>query len=282
MIVHPQQPIDLKYFLLKLGMTYFSSEVKFSEHQTEEALAWLLGNQCNVTVVLDGMDQARFGISSIEVSSNVDVKRKYLPSELLFLILSRKVLPGIRLIITSRPHSILNFDHSVQPDIVLFLDDLSERNMRTLMSFYVQIGNAEQIVEKLLENSPRVQQLIYCPLFLRLFATLLNLIGLNEIVPIVQSSAHLFDELLRRLQDCAHNAGEIDDTNVFNKISKLAYRKTMERSVVIDQNDLSNLTIEPTEVQDLVFGIHGEANSALIGPTLFFFAHQSIQVSFSF
>merc|ERR1719466_527106 len=121
-------------------MMYFSSDVSFSEHQTDEALAWLLANQHNITVVLDGLDQARFEISSINVISNVDVHKKYLPSELLFLILSRKMLPGVRLILTSRPHSILNFDQTIQPDIVLFLDDLSETSMRTLMSFYIQIG----------------------------------------------------------------------------------------------------------------------------------------------
>ena len=280
MMIDPQQPIDLKYFLLSLGMTYFSSDLRFSEHQSDEALAWLLANQHNVTVVLDGLDQARFKVSSIGISPNVN--KKYLPSELLFLILSRTFLPGIRLILTSRPHSILNFHQTIQPDFVLFLDDLTETNMRTLMSFYIQIGNVDQIIEKLLEKSPRVQQLIYCPLFLRLFASLLNLTGLNEIWKIVQSTANLFDELLRRLQDCAHNAGEIEDVSVFNKISELAYIKTIERSVVIDQNDLSSLNIAPSEIQDLAFGIHGTSNSAFVGPSLFYFAHQSIQVSFSF
>ena len=147
------------------------------------------------------------------------------------------------------------------------------------MSFYVQSEDVEQIVSKLLENSPRVQQLIYCPLFLRLFALLVNLAGLSEVWKIVHSTANLFDELLRRLQDCAHNAGEIEDTNVLNKIMELAFTKTIEGSVVIDQNDLSNFRIQPNEIQDLVFGVHGEANSALIGPSLFYFAHQSIQVS---
>ena len=279
MIVDPRQPIDLKYLLLNLGMAYFSNGITFSANQAEEALAWLLANQHIVTVVLDGLDQARFKISAFKSSSNINIRKKYLPSELLFIILSRQILPDVRLILTSRPHSVLNFSVNIQPDFVLFLDDLSEANMRILMSFYIRTDNVDQIISKLLEKSPRVQQLIYCPLFLRLFAILVNLAGLHEIWEIVQSTASLFDELLRRLQDCAHNAGEIDDTNVLNKIIKLAYIKTMEGSVVMDQNDLSNLSIEPSEIQDLAIGVHGESNSALVGPSLFYFAHQSIQVS---
>ena len=154
--------------------------------------------------------------------------------------------------------------------------------MKTLMSFYIQIGDVDKIIEKLLEKSPRVQQLIYCPLFLRIFASLLNLVGLNEMWKIVQSTANIFDELVIRLQDCAHNAGEIEDTNILNKIAKLAFRKTMEGSIVIDQHDLSKLDIEPSEIQNLAFGIHGDTNSALVGPSLFYFSHQSIQVSFSY
>ena len=280
MIVHPRQKIDLKYLLISLGLRYFSSGFSFSENQTDEALAWLLSNQHEVTLVLDGLDQARFEITSIKDLSNVDVYKKYLPSELIFLILSRKILPDVRLILTSRPHSVLNFSEIIQPNFVLYLDDLSETDMRKLMSFYVHTGDVDQIVSKLQEKSPRVQQLIYCPLFLRLFAMLVNLSGLDEIWTIVQSTASLFDELFRRLQDCAHNGGEIEDTNVMSKIIELAYKKTMQRSVVIDQNDLSDLRIDPNDIQDLAIGVHGDSNSALIGPSLFYFAHQSIQVSF--
>ena len=249
----------------------------------DEALAWLLANQHNVTVVLDGLDQARFEISSIKVPTNVDVYKKYLPSELIVLLLSRDILRGVRLILTSRPHSILKFDQTIQPDFVLFLDDLTERDMKTLMRFYIENAEVDQIVEKLLEKTPRVQQLIYCPLFLRIFSSLVNIVGLNEMFTIVKSTANLFDEFLTRLQDCAHNAGEIEDTNILNKISELAFNKTMEEgSVVIDQSDLSCLSIEPNEIQDLVIAVNGENNSALVGSSMYYFSHQSIQVSFSY
>ena len=53
----------------------------------------------------------------------------------------------------------------------------------------------------------------------------------------------------------------------------------MQRSVVITQEDLLECQITPNEVQDLMIGVHGQANNALVGPSLFYFAHQSIQVS---
>jgi len=154
--------------------------------------------------------------------------------------------------------------------------------MRILMSFYLQREDVDQIVSKLQEKCPRVQQLIFCPLFLRIFCILVNLSSLDEIWKIVNSTANLFDELFKRLQDCAHNAGEIEDINVMSKIMKLAFKKTMDGSVVIDQNDLSIFRIDPNEIQNLACGVHGVhgvhgSNSPLVGPNIFYFAHQSIQ-----
>ena len=276
--VDPQQPIDLKYLLFKLGLMYFSSDIKFNENQLDIAFAWLVANQHKVTIVLDGLDQARFSLQECEASTEIDIHKKYLPSELLFLILSREILPGVRLILTSRPHSILNFDKAIQTKLVVYLDDLSEDDMKTLFRFYLQSDDVDKIIKKLLDKSPRIQQLTYCPLFLRLFCHLYQIAG-DEIWTIVESTANLFDELLTRLQRCAHKGSQLDEDEVMTKLSKLAYNKTTQRSVVITQEDLSECSITPNEVQDLMIGVHSNSNSALVGPSLFYFSHQSIQVS---
>ena len=276
--VDPQQPIDLKYLLFKLGLMYFSSDIRFNENQINEAFAWLLANQHKVTLVLDGLDQARFKPNRLELPPYVDTNKSYKPSELLFLILSRYILPDVRLILTSRPHSILNFDKAIQPKLVVYLDDLSEDDMKTLFRFYLKSDDTDKIIKKLLDKSPRIQQLTYCPLFLRLFCHLYEIAG-DEIWTIVESTANLFDELLTRLQHCAHKGSQLDEDEVMTKLSKLAYNKTTQRSVVITQEDLSACSITPNEVQDLMIGVHSNSNSALVGPSLFYFAHQSIQVS---
>ena len=277
--IDPQRPIDLKYLLFELGMMYFSSDISFNENCLNIAFAWLLANQHKIAVVLDGLDQARFCLQKFKASSEIDVHKKYLPSELIFLILSRKLLPRVRLILTSRPHSILNFDKAIQPDFVLYLDYLTEASMITLFRFYIKSDDADQIIKKLLAKSPRIQQLTYSPLFLRLFCHLYEITG-DEIWTIVESTANLFDELLNRLQHCAHNGSQLDEDEIMAKLSKLAYFKTTQRSVVITQEDLSECGVTPNEVQDLMIGVHANAsNSAVVGSNMFYFAHQSIQVS---
>ena len=276
--VDPQQLIDLKYLLFKLGMMYFSSDICFNENELNVAFSWLLANQHKVTLVLDGLDQARFCLQKCEAPTEIDVHKKYLASELVFLILSRKFLPDVRLILTSRPHSILNFDEALQPNMVVYLDDLIEEDMKVLFSFYIENDDTDQIIKTILDKSPKIQQLIYCPLFLRLFCHLYEIVK-DEIWKIVESTANLFDELLTRMQHCAHNSSQLEEDEIMIKLTRLAYNKTLERSVVINQEDLSECRITPHEVQDLMIGVHANSNAALVGPSLFYFAHQSIQVS---
>merc|ERR1719376_882340 len=185
-------------------------------------------------------------------------------------------LPDVRLILTSRPHSILKFRKSIQPNFVLYLDDLSEEDMKVLFRFYIKTENVDEIIDKLLKKSPKIQQLTFCPLFLRLFCHLYEIVG-DEIWKLVSSTSNLFDELLIRLQQSAHKGSQLQEGEVMTKLSKLAYNTTMQRSVVITQKDLSKCEITPDDVQDLMIGVNSGSSSALVGPSLFYFAHQSIQ-----
>jgi len=265
----------LKYLLFRLPLMYFSSDINLSEKQLDVAFAWLLANQHKITIILDGLDQARFTLPDFIAQKQVNVHKKYFASELLCFLLVRKFLPKVRLILTSRPHSILHFG-VYDSDYVLFLDDLSKEDMKTLIRFYIKSEDVDSILSKLLKTSPKIKQLTFCPLFLRLFCHLYDIVG-DEIWKIVQSTASLFYELLNRLQSCAHKGSQLDEDEVMAKLSKLAYDKTMQGSVVITQEDLLKCQITPNEVQDLMIGVHSNSNSALVGPSLFYFSHQSIQ-----
>ena len=118
-------------------------------------------------------------------------------------LLTRKFLPDVRLILTSRPHSILNFQKSIQPNYVLYIDDLSKKNMKALFQFFIKTENVDEILYKLLEKSPKIQQLTLCPLYLRLFCHLYEVVG-DEIWKVVESTASLFDKLITNLLLSAH------------------------------------------------------------------------------
>ena len=276
--VNPQKPIDLKYLLFELQVLYFSNDMKFSKSQLNAAFAWFLANQHKVTIILEGLDQARFSLRNCQVPTEISVHKKYLASELLYLILSRKLLPKVRLILTSRPHSILNFEVNIQTNYVLYLDDLSENDMKKLFCFFLKTGDSDKILKKLREKSPNVQKLFFCPLYLRLFCHLHQIVG-DEIWRLVGSVASLFEELINRLHCSAHKASPLEEIELMTKLSKLAYGKTATRSVVITQEDLLGGGVTPNEVQDFMVGLNGPVLKALlVGTSLFYFAHQSIQV----
>ena len=275
--VNPSEPIDLKYLLFKLSMNLFSSSTSMSEDQMEIAFNWVLNNQDKITLVLDGVDQARLELNRIFFATNINLLSKFQPSQLIFFILSRRVLKGTRLVLTSRPHSVLNFSSYIQPNYTVYLVDLAEDDIKNLMRFYTITDNEENIVKRLLESSSNVYKLVACPLFLRLFCHLYRTVERTEVWTKVQSTADLFNELLKRLQHSSHNASNLDKAEVLDKLSKLAYDKTMEGSVVMTQEDLTNAGLTIDMAQDLMLGFR--TDYALVGSSLYYFAHQSIQVS---
>ena len=115
-------------------------------------------------------------------------------------------------------------------------------------------------------------------MFLRLFCHLYEIVG-DKIWKLVESTANMYNELLNCQHNCAHKGSQLDENVFLTKLSKLAYNKTIEGSIVITQEDLSECQIAPNEVRDLLIGVHGKLNCALIGQSLFYFAHQSMQVS---
>ena len=121
----------------------FTNKPNASEHDLDVSFEWILENQNKITVILDGLDQTASTFQSVTVQPQADVRKKYNPFELISLVLSRKVLPYVRLILTSRPHSILNFKEDMQPDQLFYLDDLNEEDMRSLMGFYVNGSDVE-------------------------------------------------------------------------------------------------------------------------------------------
>ena len=145
--------------------------------------------------------------------------------------------------------------------------------MKKLFCFFLKTEKSDIILNNLREKSPNVQQLFFCPLYLRLFCHLHQIVG-DEIWKLVGSVASLFEELINRLHSSAHKASPLEESELMTKLSKLAYGKTATRSVVITQGDLFGGGVTPDEVQDFMAGVNG----LLVGTSLFYFAHQSIQV----
>ena len=197
--------------------------------------------------------------------------------------MSRKFLPNCRLILASRPHSLVNFAPVIQPNIVVFLNELLSNDVEKLMNYYLQQhGTASGILENLRMKSPRIYQLIFTPVFLRLVVMLNNEVG-EHVWTYVNTTAKLFFEVIQRLQMSAHHECGLDvgDVEILNqKLAEMAFYKTKQGSVVFEQKDLERYGLSGENVQDFLFGVLSSNTALLVGlVVVFYFNHQTTQVS---
>ena len=279
---------SLKFLLTQFLCRFHNLEHDPSEEEIDEAFQWILANQDQCLLVFDGLDQSSFDISN-EPIEDPDINDEFLPGDLVSLLMSRRFLPNCRLVVTSRPHSLAQFAPVIQPQIVVFLNDLLSNDVEKLMNHYLDHGSASDIMAKLWVKSPRIHQLVYNPLFLRLVVLLNNEVG-EDVWTYVNTTAKLFFEVIDRLQMSAHHECglDVDDVKVLNlKLGEMALSKTMEGTVIFEQKDLEKYGLSGENVQDFLFGVmkisSSKHNSALlVGLMVFYFNHQSTQVNILF
>ena len=267
---------SLKNFLLKFPLvTHNGTEP--TANKVDRDFTWISNNQDKVVLVMDGLDQSAFDISN-NPNRTATVDEELLPGDLLALLLARQFLPGIRLILTSRPHSIVQFDSAIQPNIVLFVNHLLERDVDKLMRHYIPNQNVDRILTSIQTRSLRILDLMKTPLFLRLFATLYCRIG-EDIWPYLDTTSKLFFKIIEEHQLSAHFNSDENVEVLERRLSAMAYDKTISGTIVFGGDDLSQYNLTATQVQDLVYvvpniGEHGP----LMRLVAFFFNHQAFQV----
>ena len=277
----------LMEFLLKIPLIVHR-EANPSETEIKKDFNWIYNNQEKCLLILDGLDQAPFAIA--EPPSNVDINfvqklshQKMKPSHLLYLLLSRTILPGIRLVVTSRPHSILDIIPLLQPDITIYVNDLDRKDMVTLLTYYINEVNVRRFLKILKQKSFRIYQLIFNPLFLRMFSMLQREVG-NHIWAYINTTSKLYSELIKRLQYSANYGNETCISNVDLKLSNIAFDMTMQKTVTFGKQELQTHNLREDEIQDLTFctleTTSGENTSSIVGHVIFYFHHQTMQVSF--
>ncbi|XP_076810814.1 uncharacterized protein LOC143453375 isoform X2 [Clavelina lepadiformis] len=248
------------------------------EETWKNAFEWVKNNQSQCLLVFDGLDQADFTFKKKFAKRTYDIKQSV--QNIIAGLFNKKYLPGVKIIITSRPHSMLNLPHSLQPNRTIFIRDLSYDNMKSL--FYAYTGTrAKSLWFQLSQNAPVVFSLCYNPLLLQLViaASLNPSKGVGEITTTTRVFATVL-EGLRRSDNTRHS----DITALILQISRLAYNATKKSTVVITPTEMEEEGLSTDDVQDIIVALHaysGLSQRVFDGDQKYFFSHQMFQECFT-
>ncbi|CAK8687543.1 unnamed protein product [Clavelina lepadiformis] len=239
---------------------------------------WVKKNQKKCLLLFDGMDQADWSFNKNAPKVSYDTPQSV--PDLIANLCCKHFLRKVKLIFTSRPHSVIALPESLRPDATILLGDLPYESMKKL--FYAYSGeSADKLWKDLSESAPVVFSLCFNPLLLQLVIAA----GLNpsKNVGEINTTTRVFSTVLENLR-CSNHAKHQDITLLMGQLSEVAYKATMRSSVVITRDDLKTVGLKPDEIQDIVVGIyaHFTATSRVFdGHVKYFFAHQLYQEFFT-
>ncbi|XP_076809429.1 NACHT, LRR and PYD domains-containing protein 12-like [Clavelina lepadiformis] len=252
--------------------------INLDDETCKHSFEWVKNNQSHCLIIFDGLDQANWAFK--EEVAKLSYHTKQSVQNIIANIFNKHYLPDVKIIITSRPHSMLNLPHSLQPNRTIFIRDLSYDDMKTL--FYAYTGTrADELWFQLSQNAPAVFSLCYNPLLLQLVIT--ASLNPSKDVGEITTTTRVFATVLEGLRR-SDNTKPRDIAGLILQISKLAYNATKKSTVVITPTEMEEEGLSSDDVQDIIVALHayvGFSQRVFDGDQKYFFSHQMFQECFT-
>ena len=248
------------------------------ERECTEAFEWIVKNDQECTIIMDGYDQAEWAIT--KNPPKVSLNAKLCINDLVANLCKKHFLPGSILIFTSRPHSMITLPKEVRPQITIMLQDFTFETMKEVF-FALAGSSAESLWNKLNDNAPHLLSFCQNPLMLR-FVLRASLNSRGDVADI-KTMTNAFTNVLGDLRYSNHSR-HADIHTITKQLSRIAFHRTECHSVMITTEDLETENLTLSAVQDLIIALYGgkEGGSKMFdGDTKLFFSHQALQEYFS-
>ena len=238
---------------------------------------WVKDNQSKVAIIIDGYDQAEWELNKKAPRQGYDTPQRI--ENLVSCLCNRHFLPQSRLVITSRPHSIISMPPSLRPDLTLFLRDLTFKDMKTLFFTFAQ-DQANVLWNQIHTAAPQLISFCLNPMMLQfcLQASLRPSKKVGEITTVTR----IFATVIENLRRCDNVT--IDIQRITKQLAKIAFDATKNCTVLITVAQLQNEKLAVSDVQDLVIAVQGYlgiTSRVFEGDTKLYFSHQSLQEYFT-
>ena len=262
------EKLTLQELLLKNQFDNFG----FSVEKCQQVFFWIINNQSKCLLVIDGLDQAQFKIDEQPPKESCDSNLNI--STIIACLFEKIFLPNVRLIVTSRPHAVLDLHHSQRPDAVYQLEGLSDENTNKLLQF-LSGDRYEEFSSNLKKMGPELESLCSCPLLLQMFV--LSQLDPSETIGEAKTITRMFATVLENLQLSKHV--KTDFQEIRTKLARLAFNTFMNNQILITWEQVSNEGLTLKEIQDLIVTVPGcdkMAFKVLDTNKLLYFSHQMI------
>ena len=199
------------------------------------------------------------------------------PATIMYNILTRKLLPRVQIVVSSREFSVSLLHASARPRNIVALTGFDRKDAEKL--FIALIGvNGSKAWKKLKTVSRGLLHFISIPVFLVLTAIVMSR---DFSIPPPDTITGLFSRIMQILPS-TENIQERDRIiEIINKLKKMAHEGMIEGRVVFHELDLKKYDLAMEDVRDLMIKVPGKNTlSRYLFEShhfILFFFHQSFQ-----
>ena len=222
----------------------------FSAAKCQKVFSWILDNQANCLLVLDGLDQAKFDLS--DEPAHEDYNERLRVRTIIACLFKKTFLPYVRIIVTSRPHALLPLHYSLRPDIIYQVQGLSQDDTATLLGCFAR-DQFEDVLRKFKQIDPKLEDLCRCPLILQMFY--LSQINPSRSIGEATTLTRIFATVLKNFQHSKHYRANF--VKVQDKLARLAYNTFINNQIMMNWTDVKKEGLEESEIHDLIIVIPG-------------------------
>lgn len=281
---HTQSHVKMVHYLEMKNMKYEENitpskflfkGVFHDETDEDRAYQWLLDHQSEAIIFFDGLDQATWNIDE-SAQRKINFFEKSSTAEIMYNILSRNLLPHVKIVIASREFKVSELPAKARPSDIINLVGLKREDAEKFFICLVR-DRGEEIWENIKKFSPRLLNIISVPVFLVLTAAVMAR-DPERLPP--TTITDLYNRLLLSLRrvDIIQERKRI--ISIISKLKGMAHQGMMEGRVVFYKSDLEQFDLAIEDARDLMIKVPGSnilTRHLLEGDFVFFFCHQSLQ-----
>ena len=248
------------------------ASLDFPAGKCQQVFSWITNNQSKCLLVIDGLDQAQFDINEQPPNETYDAHLNV--STIIACLFKKIFLPNVRIIVTSRPHAVLDLHSTQRPDLVCKLEGLSDEGADKLLPlfFWERYDEFSSNIRKL---APELKILGACPRLLQIFV--LSQFNSSDTIGEAKTLTRIFATVLENLQ-MAKNVSA-DFQQIQDKLARLAYNAFMNKQIFITWQQATDEGLTKEEIQDLTVAmpdLQGGVFKVLDSHKFLYFSHQMI------
>ncbi|XP_077970473.1 protein NLRC5-like [Styela clava] len=247
----------------------FGNITDLSEKSHQYGYEWIIENQEKVIFFFDGLDQATWSLSGPH--PKINHKEKASTPTVVYNVITGHLFPRVKIVISSREHSIASLTIDLRPQLIYALVGLSPDDVKRL--FIALLGDIGQKQwDRMCSTSPAIIPLSSVPVFLIYNAIVQKFNPENPPDTMTGVMLEILDILLK--------SQHVRDKQVLHKLKEMAFRAMSEGRVVFTKDELLKFGIDPDSIQDLAIKVPGRTRAShclLEGTQQIYFSHQVIE-----